>query len=179
MVGVVLAGMCFGGRSDSSVLSSVTQSSNYRLRLVAPWLHGTWLLGERDMRIWIFCLVAGLGLLVLGASLTGDPVVRCGGVPISPGRVCVNATGSGEVVERKTYDEVEKETEAAQRTRDTWSLGAFVSGGVLILMAATGTVIRRRRRANQGQSAGDLFFQRRAAAQAAPPPDEGPPQPGP
>jgi hypothetical protein len=100
-------------------------------------------------------------------------------VPMSPGRVCLNATGSGEVVERKTYDEVEKETEAAQRTRDAWSLGAFASGAVLILLAAAGTVVRRRRRANQGPSPADLFFQRRAAAQAAPPPDGGPPARGP
>ena len=131
------------------------------------------------MTKWIFCLAAGLALLILGVSLTGDPVVRCGGVPMSPGGVCQNATGSGEVAARKTYDEVEKETEAAQRTRDTWGLGAFVSGAALILVAAAGIVIRRRRRASQGPSPADLFFQRRAAAQAAPPPDGGPPTRGP
>jgi len=128
---------------------------------------------------WIFCLVAGLALLAFGVSLTGEPVVRCGGVPMSPGTVCQDTTGSGEVVARKTYDEVEKEAEAAQRTRDTWGRGAFVSGAVLILLAAAGIVIRRRRRANQGPSPADLFFQRRAAAQAAPPPDKGPPTRGP
>jgi hypothetical protein len=131
------------------------------------------------MTKWIFCLAVGFALLVLGAILTGDPVVRCGGVPMSPGRVCLNATGSGKVVERKTYDEVEKETEAAQRTRDTWGLRAFVSGAALILLAAAGVVVRRRRRANQDPSPADLFFQRRAAAQAAPPPREGPPTRGP
>jgi len=131
------------------------------------------------MKKWIFCLAAGLALLILGVILTGDPVVRCGGVPMSPGEVCQDTTGSGEVVARKTYDEVEKETVAAQRTRDAWGLGAFVGGAVLILVAATGIVIHRRRRANQGPSPADLFFQRRAAAQAAPPPDEGPPTRGP
>ena len=98
---------------------------------------------------------------------------------MSPGEVCRDTTGSGEVVARKTYDEVEKEAEAAQRTRDTWGRGAFVSGAVLILLAAAGIVIRRRRRANQDPSPADLFFQRRAAAQAAPPPDKGPPTQGP
>ena len=151
---------------------------NQPLLHVAPWLLGTWCLGERDMKKWIFCLVAGLVLLIIGVSLTGEPVVRCGGVPMSPGEVCRDTTGSGEVVARKTYDEVEKETEAAQRTRDTWSLGAFASGTVLILLAATGFAVRRRRRADHGPSPADLFFQRRAAAQAAPQPDEGPPTPG-
>lgn len=131
------------------------------------------------MKKWIFCLAAGFALLILGVILTGDPVVRCAGVPMSPGEVCQAATGSGEVAARRTYDEVQKETEAAQRTRDTWGLGAFVGGGVLILAAAAGVVVRRRRRANQGPSPADLFFQRRAAAQAAPPPDEGPPTRGP
>jgi hypothetical protein len=131
------------------------------------------------MRKWIFCLVAGFVVLIVGVILTGEPVVRCAGVPMSPGEVCREAIGSGEVVARKTYDEVEKETEAAQRTRDTWGLGAFVSGTALILLATTGIVVRRRRRTNQGPSPADLFFQRRAAAQAAPPPDEGPPTRGP
>ena len=131
------------------------------------------------MRKWIFCLVAGLALLILGVSLTGEPVVRCAGMPMSPGAVCRDTTGSGQVVARKTYDEVVMETEAAQRTRDTWGFGAFVSSAVLIPLAAAGIVIRRRRRANQGPSPADLFFRRRAAAQAAPPPDEGPPIRGP
>ncbi len=130
------------------------------------------------MKKWIACLVAGLALLVLGVSLTGEPVVRCAGVPMLPRAVCRETTGSGEVVAQKTYDEVEKETVAAQRTRDSWGLGAYVSGAALILLAAAGTVIRRRRRANQGPSPADLYFQRRAAAQAAPRPDDGPPTRG-
>ena len=131
------------------------------------------------MKKWILCLVAGLALLILGISLTGEPVLRCGGVPMSPGEVCRETTGSGEVVARKTYDEVEKEAAAAQRTRDAWGLGTLASGAVLILLAGAGIVIRRRRRANQGPSPADLFFQRRAAAQAAPPPGEGPTTRGP
>jgi hypothetical protein len=131
------------------------------------------------MKKWIFCAVVGLALLVLGVSLTGDPVVRCGAVPMSPGAVCQEATGSGEVVARKTYDEVEKETVAAQPTRDAWGLGAFVGGAVLILLAVAGVVVRRRRRAKQEPSPADLFFQRRAAAaRAALPLENGPPTRG-
>lgn len=127
------------------------------------------------MKKWILCAVAGLALLTLGVGLTGDPVVRCGGVPMSPGAVCQDTTGSGEVVARRTYDEVERETVAAQRTRDAWGLGAFVGGSVLILLAVAGVVVRRRSRAKQGLSPAELFFQRRAAAQATPPPENGPP----
>jgi hypothetical protein len=83
------------------------------------------------MRKWIFCLVAGLALLIVGIPLTGDPVVRCGGVPMAPGEVCQVASGSGEVASRRTYDEVEKETVAAHRTSVTWGRSALLGGGAL------------------------------------------------
>jgi hypothetical protein len=122
------------------------------------------------VRKWIVCLVAGLALLIVGLPLTADHVVRCADFPMSPGQVCQEASGSGDVVVRKTYDEVAKETEAAQHVKEIWGRSAFVVGGVLILLAVGGLVVRRRRRANQGPSPSDLFFQRRAAEQAAPPP---------
>lgn len=127
------------------------------------------------MRKWIFCAVAGLALLILGVILTGDPVVRCAGVPMARGGVCQETTGSGEVVARRTYDEVEKEAVAAQRVRNAWGLGAFVGGAVLISVAVAAEVVRRRRRAKQGPSPGDLFFQRHAAALRTPPPEDGSP----
>lgn len=138
------------------------------------------------MRKWIFCLVVGLALLIVGIPLTGNPVVRCAGVPMSPGEICQEASGSGEVASRKTYDDVKAETEAAQHTRVSWGRSALLGGGVLTLLAVCGIVVRRRRRKNQGPTPGDLFFRRRAAAQAAPPqrpPEDGPqtrrPDPGP
>jgi hypothetical protein len=121
------------------------------------------------MRKWILCLVAGLALLIVGIPLTGDPVVRCAGTPMSPGETCREASGSGEVVSRRTYAEVEQETEAAHRVRVAWGRAALLGGGALILLAVGGIVVRRRRRANQEPTPADLFFQRRAAAQAAPP----------
>ena len=131
------------------------------------------------MRKWILCLVAGLVLLTGGILLTGDPVVRCAGVPMAPGETCRVVSGSGEVVSRRTYDEVEKETEAAHRIRVAWGRAALVGGGVLIALAGWRIVVARRRRANQGPTAADLFFQRRAAAQRAdqnpPPPEDDPP----
>jgi hypothetical protein len=122
------------------------------------------------VRKWIFCLAVGVVLLIVGIPLTGDPVVRCGGVPMSPGKVCEEASGSGDVVSRKTYDEVAKETEAAHQTRVIWGRAALVGGGVLIVLAVGGLVVRRRGRKNQGPTPSDLFFRRRAAEQAAPPP---------
>jgi hypothetical protein len=121
------------------------------------------------MRKWIFCLAAGLALLIVGIPLTGDPVVRCGGVQMSPGENCRVVSGGGEVVSRKTYDEVVAETEAAHHIRVIWGRTALLGGGALTLLAVCGIVVRRRRRANQEPTPGDLFFRRRAAAQAAPP----------
>jgi LPXTG-motif cell wall-anchored protein len=130
------------------------------------------------MKKWIVCLVAGLALLIVGFSLTADHVVRCADFPMSPGQVCQEASGSGDVVTRKTYDEVAKETEAAQHVGEIWGRVAFVAGGVLTLLAVGGLVVRRRRRNNQDPTPSDLFFRRRAAAQAAPPPPR-PPEDGP
>jgi hypothetical protein len=131
------------------------------------------------MRKWILCLVAGLVLLTGGVLLTGDAVVRCAGVPMAPGETCRVESGSGEVVSRRTYAEVEQETEAAHRVRVVWSRAALVGGGVLTVLAGWRIVVRRRARANQGPTEADLFFQRRAAAQRADqnttPPQDDPP----
>jgi len=127
---------------------------------------------------WILCLVAGLALLIVGIPLTGDPVVRCGGVPMAPGGICRVVSGGGEVVSRRTYDEVVRETEAAQQIRVAWGRAAMLGGGALILLAAWRIIVVRRRRANPEPTAADLFFRRRAAAQATPPyPLEDGPQP--
>jgi hypothetical protein len=98
---------------------------------------------------------------------------------MTPGETCRVVSGGGEVVSRRTYDEVEQETEAAHRIRATWGRVAMVGGGVLILLAGWRIVARRRGRANQAPTSADLFFKRRAAAQRADqnprPPEDDPP----
>lgn len=113
------------------------------------------------MKRWIFCLVVGLVLLILGTGVATDTSVRCSGLLMSPGEVCQEATGSGKVTSRKTYDEVKREIDAAHRTFVTWGRWTMLGGGAaLTALAGWGIAAHRRRGRNQGPTPADLFFQR-------------------
>jgi len=121
------------------------------------------------MKKWIVCLIAGLALLMFSTGVASDTAVRCGGVLMSPGEVCEETTGSGDVTSRKTYDDVEKETQAAHRTFVTWGRWAMLGGGaVLTALAIWGIAVQRHRKRNQGPTTADLFFQQQAAQARGP-----------
>jgi hypothetical protein len=83
-------------------------------------------------------LVAGVGLLVVGALNLSDNVVKCGSKVMQPGDVCTS-TRKGTTTER-TYDE--------QRSYNR-RVGTFSVGGGLVVTVVCGAVlvvtVRRRR----------------------------------
>ena len=83
-------------------------------------------------------LVAGVGLLVVGALSLSDTAVKCGPKVMQPGTVCAT-TRNGTTTER-TYDQ--------QRSYDRRMGLAFSVGGLVVTVACgallAGTLRRRR-----------------------------------
>jgi hypothetical protein len=83
-------------------------------------------------------LIAGVGLLVVGALSLSDTAVKCGPKVMQPGTVCAS-TRNGTTTER-TYDQ--------QRSYDRRMGVAFSAGGLVVTVACgallAGTVRRRR-----------------------------------
>jgi hypothetical protein len=84
-------------------------------------------------------LVAGVGLLVVGALSLADTGVKCGAKVMHPGTVCVTTTRSG-ITTQRTYDQ--------QRSHDRRYGMLFAGGGLVVTAvfgaALVGTVRRRR-----------------------------------
>jgi len=84
-------------------------------------------------------LIAGVGLLVVGALNLSDTAVKCGSKVMQPGTVCAT-TRKGTTTER-TYDQ--------QRSYNR-RIGVFSAGGGLVVTVVCGAVLAgtvRRRRA--------------------------------
>jgi len=85
-------------------------------------------------------LVAGLGLLVVGALNLSDTAVKCGSKATQPGTVC--STARRGVTTERTYDQ--------QRSYNR-RIGVFSVGGGLVVTVVTGALLAgtvRRRRAD-------------------------------
>jgi len=86
-------------------------------------------------------LIAGLGLLVVGALNLSDTAVKCGPKVMKPGTVCVTTTRTGTTTER-TYD---------QQQSYNHRIGMFSVGGGLVVTVVFGALLARtvrRRRAS-------------------------------
>ena len=90
-------------------------------------------------------LIAGVGLLVIGALNLSDTAVKCGSKVMQPGTVC-STTRKGTTTER-TYN---------QQQSYNRRIGLFSAGGGLVVTVVCGAVLAvtvRRRRATSGPMA--------------------------
>jgi hypothetical protein len=87
-------------------------------------------------------LIAGLGLLVVGALNLSDTTVKCGSEVMQPGGVC--ATSRKGVTTERTYDQ--------QRSYNR-RIGVFSTGGGLVVTVVSGALlagtVRKRRATSQ------------------------------
>jgi hypothetical protein len=86
-------------------------------------------------------LIAGLGLLVVGALNLSDTAVKCGSEVMQPGGVCSN-TRKGVTTER-TYD---------QQQSYNRRIGVFSVGGGLVVTVVSGTLLARTVRKRRADS---------------------------
>jgi hypothetical protein len=85
-------------------------------------------------------LIAGLGLLVVGALNLSDTAVKCGSKVMQPGGVC--ATTRKGVTTERTYD---------QQQSYNRRIGVFSTGGGLVVTVVSGALLAgtvRKRRAD-------------------------------
>lgn len=98
--------------------------------------------GWQIMRLYriVIGLIAGLGLLVVGALALSDTAVKCGSKVMRPGTVC--ATTRKGVTTERSYDQ--------QRSYNR-RIGVFSTGGGLVVTVVCGALLAgavRRRRAD-------------------------------
>lgn len=91
-------------------------------------------------------LLAGLAALVYALTLGGSPEIRCRGVAMTPGSVCVKADGS----EGQTYEQRLATRQSAQPV--VGGLGVLVAGFGAALLVAD---LRRRPTAGTGSAVED------------------------
>jgi hypothetical protein len=128
------------------------------------------------MKKWIFCLLAGLAMLTLSTGAgVNDDTVRCDGEIMSPGDVCEYRNRSGgHAIDSQTYDEMKANTEAGQRTFNSWGRWALLGGGLVLTgLGAWGAVRHRRRQKAAAPGTADPHVQQQAA-ESAPAPQTGP-----